>query len=195
MFYLNSQLTVIIDTIPEDGLELKLDLPWHILVDSDASSDSMATAFQEEDVILSHLRGCLQVRRVGDLFEVTGNLSTQITARCARCLCEIQQPLHLPIQLNYSRHTADNGAASTPDSEPDSDSGEEAAGLYFCSANTIELRPALYEQIVLALPMRLLCTPACKGLCQECGINLNQTACHCMTARFNNPFAALPPIR
>ena len=37
----------------------------------------------------------------------------------------------------------------------------------------------LREQFYLAMPMKPLCRPDCRGLCPECGTNLNVTTCSC----------------
>ena len=43
----------------------------------------------------------------------------------------------------------------------------------------IELSQMILEQIVLALPMKPLCQPDCRGLCPQCGANRNQESCSC----------------
>jgi uncharacterized protein len=50
----------------------------------------------------------------------------------------------------------------------------------------------LREQIQLALPMKPLCTEACRGLCPECGTNLNRTQCDC-TPTWEDP--RLAPLK
>ncbi|UCD15960.1 MAG: DUF177 domain-containing protein [Candidatus Omnitrophota bacterium] len=35
------------------------------------------------------------------------------------------------------------------------------------------------EEVLLNFPMKLLCKPECKGLCLECGANLNKEKCKC----------------
>jgi uncharacterized protein len=35
------------------------------------------------------------------------------------------------------------------------------------------------EQIVLTMPMRFVCDELCKGLCPNCGADLNQGPCLC----------------
>jgi len=37
----------------------------------------------------------------------------------------------------------------------------------------------LREQFQLALPMKPLCAESCRGLCPECGANLNRANCGC----------------
>ena len=35
------------------------------------------------------------------------------------------------------------------------------------------------DEIILEHPIRILCSPQCRGLCPFCGVNLNQEACDC----------------
>jgi len=46
-------------------------------------------------------------------------------------------------------------------------------------ATTVDLRPALREQWLLAAPGLALCREDCKGLCPKCGADLNLGPCDC----------------
>ena len=37
----------------------------------------------------------------------------------------------------------------------------------------------LAEQVNLALPMKVICSSDCRGLCPHCGANLNNEECRC----------------
>jgi uncharacterized protein len=43
----------------------------------------------------------------------------------------------------------------------------------------LDVNDLLHEQFQLALPMKPLCSDACRGLCPQCGANLNRTECGC----------------
>ena len=52
--------------------------------------------------------------------------------------------------------------------------------MSFLEGNEIDLLELAAEQILLTLPMRILCDEACAGLCPTCGANRNAgTACDC----------------
>jgi uncharacterized protein len=55
----------------------------------------------------------------------------------------------------------------------------------------INLRDPIQEQVILALPDRVLCKPDCKGLCPQCGADLNEAACDCDRTPPFGKFAAL----
>ena len=43
----------------------------------------------------------------------------------------------------------------------------------------LDLYELVFTEIVLAMPSKHLCSPDCKGLCQNCGKNLNDGPCGC----------------
>ncbi|MCP4650749.1 MAG: DUF177 domain-containing protein [PVC group bacterium] len=45
--------------------------------------------------------------------------------------------------------------------------------------SVIDITQIVREEIILDYPVKLLCSPECKGLCAKCGKNLNETSCDC----------------
>ena len=43
----------------------------------------------------------------------------------------------------------------------------------------LDIEQLTLEDIYLALPGKFLCKEDCKGLCSECGANLNESSCDC----------------
>ena len=71
--------------------------------------------------------------------------------------------------------------------------------VYEDAVESIDVRGPLIESVTLMMPLKPLCAPGCKGLCQACGGNLNLKTCGCEIergprndgARKANPFNAL----
>ena len=63
------------------------------------------------------------------------------------------------------------------------------------SGKTIDLAPALREQILLAAPPSPLCDEACKGLCPTCGKDLNAGDCGCEKTAIDPRWATLKSIQ
>ena len=40
----------------------------------------------------------------------------------------------------------------------------------------------IYNEILVNLPMKVLCRTDCKGICNRCGVNLNVSTCKCQDA-------------
>jgi len=50
---------------------------------------------------------------------------------------------------------------------------------------------AVTEQVILSVPMKVVCRPDCRGLCPVCGANRNTGECQCPAAPADSPFASL----
>ena len=55
----------------------------------------------------------------------------------------------------------------------------------FFTGTQLAIGDILREQVLLALPMKVLCRVDCKGLCPVCGTNLNFNSCNCPTEQFS----------
>jgi uncharacterized protein len=112
---------------------------------------------------------------VGADIRLQGHLETGITVSCARCLEPIRVPVALDFDLFYQ-----------PVQTIAREGEEEVSGadleIGFYHGNGLMLEDALKEQILLALPMKNLCRADCKGLCPQCGQNLNTKQCGCPAA-------------
>jgi len=59
----------------------------------------------------------------------------------------------------------------------------------------VDLGPLIREQVLLALPTRPLCRDDCRGLCPQCGINLNHAECGCRVETFDPRLEALRSLK
>ena len=84
---------------------------------------------------------------------------------CARCLRPVAVPLRVEMDERFSRRT-----------EGAEDDGETRAIVDSC----IDLTDCARELLVLELPMRVLCSEDCKGLCPICGADRNEVSCTCL---------------
>jgi len=57
------------------------------------------------------------------------------------------------------------------------------------------LEEAVREQVLLALPLKMICREDCKGLCPQCGQNLNEGPCSCTAPNHDLRWSALKEIR
>ena len=103
-------------------------------------------------------------------FRLTGDLETTLEMACSRCLEPFVVPVAATFDLRYVPHAQNVGEGEREIEEDD------LATAYY-QDDTIYLGQLMREQFYLALPMKPLCAENCRGLCAECGANLNQTAC------------------
>jgi uncharacterized protein len=93
---------------------------------------------------------------------VTGSASVQLRGECVRCLVEISDEIEVDLQELYVH--------------PGSEADEEEAGRM--EGDLIDLEPLLRDAVVLDLPFQPLCRTECRGLCAECGADLNADPDH-----------------
>lgn len=161
--------------------------PRHIEIDEAASVFPVLLELAQQENISfdAHVRGTLTACWAGDVIEVSGHIATTVGMACARCLAPVKSDLSIDVMLCYNSKSED-----AVESEEVEIRGEEL-GLILYSGLEIDLRPDLGQEIVMAIPQQLLCDQACRGLCPECGINLNQDQCSCEKPVFHAGLAAL----
>ena len=93
---------------------------------------------------------------------VTGTATVAIQGECVRCLGAIVDELEIDVQELFVY--------------PGSEVAEDEAGRL--EGDLIDLEPLLRDAVVLDLPFQPLCAPDCRGLCPECGTNLNDQPEH-----------------
>jgi uncharacterized protein len=103
---------------------------------------------------------------------VDGKLAVELEADCARCLEPVVVDVKHSFDLLYRPLGADAGR------EELSVTSAEAEISYYQGEGLL-LEDVLREQILLAVPLRGICREDCKGLCAQCGANLNFQQCSC----------------
>ena len=125
------------------------------------------------------LSGQVTPRRGGYRFQ--GQVSTEGTFECSRCLETFRQPLTTDFDLFYAE------TAPEPPPGEDEETREEALSFAPLKNGAIDLGALVSEQIYLNLPLKPLCTPDCLGLCATCGANRNVGACECAVGAEDSP--------
>ena len=121
----------------------------------------------------------LTVHKDKERFRLVGNIATVLELTCSRCLEPFPMPVNAPFDLRYLPHSENVPGQS--DEVEDEDLSEA-----FYRDDVIDLAQLIEEQFYLALPMKPLCQADCKGLCANCGTNLNVATCDCQV-RWEDP--------
>jgi uncharacterized protein len=137
------------------------------------------SAFEPQDPdyrVAAPVELSMDVVRAGhDAFTVTGRATTRLELECSRCAEAFEMPLDAAFELRYVAHTENTGEGEREITEDDLVTAYYRDGL-------LDIGDLLREQFQLALPMKPLCSEACRGLCPHCGTNLNRTECGCAQA-------------
>jgi uncharacterized protein len=81
------------------------------------------------------------------------------------------------------------------DEDAEVELGEEDTRTSFFTGTKLAIGDILQEQVLLALPMKILCNVDCKGLCPTCGTNLNTSSCACPVEQFSPHMDSLLDIK
>jgi uncharacterized protein len=121
------------------------------------------------------------VHKDQDRFRLVGTVTTALELRCSRCLEPFALPVNAAFDLRYLPEGAgyDEKLPAFDGPEEDVKLEDDDVSMTFYRGEEIDLLELLREQFYLVLPMKPLCTELCKGLCVQCGANLNFETCQC----------------
>ena len=109
---------------------------------------------------------------------IKGELSAIIDSECSRCL----EQTSVPIGGNFA-YTLEPDKTETRE---DVELTAEDLEISHYAGEFIDFTSIICEQILLQIPIKKLCAEDCKGLCQRCGMNLNNSSCNCHLLAGNN---------
>ncbi|MBI3951269.1 MAG: DUF177 domain-containing protein [Acidobacteria bacterium] len=129
---------------------------------------------QSEDVRVTSAPAIeLQVQRAAAReFRVRGHLAATVGVACDRCLIYYSLPIAVSFDLFCVPIETLTPEEDMPLTPKDLDYG-------FYRDNLLDVDALVREQIFLALPFRSLCRLDCRGLCPQCGVDLNRETCTC----------------
>lgn len=158
-------MEILVDDIPEEGKEIKLAAS---IEDLDSTGEGIRL---EEPLTLKAFIG-----RSGDKVLIKGSLQALLRLECSRCLeefiCHIDEPFTVTFLPAQER---------PKESELELESDD--LDVIFYTERTIDLSALIREQLLLAIPMNPVCTLSCRGLCPDCGKNLNEGRCYCSQSK------------
>lgn len=126
----------------------------------------------EEFVMAGPVSLAFDVHKDRDQYRLVGRVWTTLELACGRCLETFTCPVDAAFDLLYLPHAMNTG-------EGELEVQGDDLGTAFYRDDQIDLGHLMREQFYLALPMKPLCDRACRGLCPECGTNLNRGSCPC----------------
>lgn len=121
---------------------------------------------------LAHLDA--HIRSLSDGVVVKGTVEVTAEFVCSRCLTTWQESREVPFEQVYRRHP---------------DDADDELGLI--DNHSIDLEPAVHDEVSLSLPAAPTCREDCLGLCSVCGTDLNVAPCDGHGEGTDSPFAAL----
>lgn len=140
------------------------------LVEAFTRSDQFAVNKTFDDFIFSNgmqtftlfepLHADFHIKRLAkDEFEIKGKVGIGLILPCDLCTKEVK------ISMNVDFHRS-----VSLQNEEDSN---------FIEGASFNVEEFLHEELIEELPQKVLCSDDCKGLCEQCGQDLNEQECSC----------------
>ena len=129
----------------------------------------------EDDAIsfLAPIEYELTVTRSGNNLWVRGPVRAKLSTVCDRCLEEFTFSVESELAIELLPKKEE------PFAQEVELKSEEMDLYYFEEGEEIDLDPYVFEEVMLHIPIKALCSEACKGMCPTCGKNLNLGECRC----------------
>ena len=129
-----------------------------------------------------------KVRLAGNEVFVNGHVETRAKIECDRCLRPVETPVNADFALEYI-------SGSEYESSEAAELTEAEMSVSVFDGQAIDVDEMVKEQILLAVPTRMLCREDCKGICPECGTDRNTSDCSCATSDIDPRWAALKNLK
>lgn len=123
---------------------------------SESFQETELTGFKEFLPALQEKFKCnASIDRSGQTIFVQVEFSGKLKLECSRCLNEFEYPVQGNLRLALKEQAGKSGPAV----------GDEALDFYFDSRHfEVDLGPAIYEEIMVTLPLKPLCSEDCRGI-------------------------------
>ena len=119
------------------------------------------------DLFADSLFGNISLTRIPLGVLVAGDVEATSSTECGRCLVNHLSTTSASISELYSEHDNEQSQFTI------GDNGE------------LDLGPLFRELLLVSEPIQALCCPECKGLCANCGADLNKSECGCYEENIN----------
>lgn len=175
-----SDLSISLDEIGESGYRLSLS------ESKEWVRDVVRDVGNSDFTFLDDIAIQIDVFRMDKEFSLRGVITTVLTLPCVRCLEDFAFPLEA--QFHYTLCPS-GGDEFLPEVEVRRDDLD----VVYYKGTDINLVPLLVEQIIVTMPTHPLCGKTCKGICPQCGENLNIRLCKC--SRENGKISAFEILK
>lgn len=142
--------------------------------------------FAEDVTGITQIRVDLTIQKSGDEFFCQARVVGEVSMECARCLASF--PTELSGVTSFIV-TAELKRASGKESE------DQEEYVLIDANECVDLSEIVRQEMLLAAPMKPLCSEECKGLCPRCGVNLNIETCDCRVKGIDSRWEGLKDLK
>ena len=128
-------------------------------------SESLGLTYEEAEFIKPLSCSVSLFRQGGDTIYITTDVDATVLVECRRCINPFEVDIATTLGLLFS--IGDTSSETEDDDER------------YYDGETLDISEDVRRALVLEIPTWSLCSETCKGLCPECGTDLNTTGCSC----------------
>ena len=141
-----------------------------------------------ENSAVGRATGTVRLLRTHHGLLVYATVDVQVTATCARCLAACDRLSRLDLEEEcYPTVDPNTGRNMSP---PDESEGV----LHIDTRQILDLSDVLRQYLLTGEPLKTLCRSDCRGLCPECGADLNTEKCKCDRPAIDPRWGALAEL-
>lgn len=161
----------------------------------------------------------LSLHKVDEVVVLDGKIQTELTLLCSRCANPFSHPVKAPLAALYTRDPAMAGIAHLKadgqtgkvkpvgqnhgvarhahdyTKEEKLSASSHQMEIAYLDQDFMDLTQTLSEQVQLEIPLAPICKEDCKGICPNCGADLNQGRCACAKIAKSSPFSVLKNLK
>ncbi|MDO4561227.1 MAG: DUF177 domain-containing protein [bacterium] len=158
---------LVLSAVPKDGAPYEDSFSVHV--------DRPVSYWDQIYTLLSDPQVRVEAYRSEGRVIVVVALRTEVCVPCARCLEPARTGVEGEMRYIFSLRR-DEQQRQEAEEGPD---GEEEIIILDSWEDEIDLGQLIWEVLITSLPGAVLCSDDCRGLCPQCGANLNEGACGC----------------
>jgi len=129
------------------------------------------------------IRVNLTLQEVGEEYFGQAFVRASVEEECSRCLTlfdgELSGRFSFIVKVGEGKSALSEGES------------DESVIHLEPGAHVVDLSEVIREALILAIPIKPLCSPDCKGLCPVCGANLNEETCDCKSEKVDERWEGL----
>jgi uncharacterized protein len=143
----------------------------------------------EDDAEPAEIKVSVELSLENNAVFASGHLRGKATVACSRCIGPVALVVDEDFAITFLPHP------DSVDGEGDVELAEDDLDVASHDGNEVDLTDVLRDHVVLSIPYAPLCREDCKGLCAQCGADLNQGACACPPVESDARWFALKNLK
>ena len=136
----------------------------------------------------SPITASVEVQRILESYSINGDVRWRVSGECCRCLAPVTEDLEATFQVLLQRKEASDDELEALDDQDDVE-------IVDPGTRKVDLAGRIQDLVVLELPLRAYCRQDCKGLCPQCGHELNSGPCECQSDAVDPRWEALAKLK